>query len=74
MRTAKPTLAKSLTFPGHGFYYAATERSEEDKQRWKALAILTKATIQDKIFGTKWSNPVKLDRNRKVWYLFLRAF
>ena len=31
-------------------------------------------TIPDKIFGTKWSNPVKLDTKRKVWYLFLRAF
>ena len=32
------------------------------------------ATIPDKIFGTKWSNAVKLDRKRKVWYLFLRVF
>ena len=24
------------------------------------------STILDKIFGTKWSNPVKLDRKRKV--------
>ena len=24
------------------------------------------STIPDKIFGTKWSNPVKLDRKRKV--------
>ena len=32
------------------------------------------STIPDKIFGTKWSNPVKLDRRRKVWYLFLRVF
>ena len=31
-------------------------------------------TIPDKIFGTKWSNPVKLDRKRKVWYLFLHVF
>ena len=31
-------------------------------------------TIPDKIFGTKWNNPVKLDRRRKVWYLFLRVF
>ena len=28
------------------------------------------STIPDKIFGTKWSNPVKLDNKRKVWYLF----
>ena len=31
-------------------------------------------TILDKIFGTKWGNPVKLDRKRKVSYLFLSAF
>ena len=24
----------------------------------------------NKIFGTKWNNPVKLDRRRKVWYVF----
>ena len=29
-------------------------------------------TIPDKVCGTKWNNPVKLDRRRKVWYLFLR--
>ena len=33
----------------------------------------TRATIPDKIFGTKWSNPVKLDRKRKVWYMFLNV-
>ena len=32
------------------------------------------ATIPDKIFGTKWSNPVKLNRKGKIWYLFLRVF
>ena len=30
-------------------------------------------TITDKIHGTKWSNPGKLDRKTKVWYLFLRV-
>ena len=30
-------------------------------------------TIADKIYGTKWINPVKLDMKRKVWYLFLRV-
>ena len=30
--------------------------------------------IPDKIVGTKWNNPVKLDRRRKVWYLLLRVF
>ena len=30
--------------------------------------------IPDKIFGTNWSNPVKLGRKRKVGYLFLRVF
>ena len=29
--------------------------------------------MPDKIFGTKWRNTVKLDRKRKVWYLFLRV-
>ena len=32
------------------------------------------ATIRDKIFVTKWSNPVKLDRKIKVWYLLLHVF
>ena len=27
--------------------------------------------IPDKSFETKWSDPVKLDSKRKVWYLFL---
>ena len=31
-------------------------------------------TIQDKTFGTKLSNPVKLDRERKIWYVFLGVF
>ena len=31
-------------------------------------------TILVKIFGTKWGNPVKLERKRKVWSLFLRIF
>ena len=31
-------------------------------------------TIPDKISGTKWNNPVKLDMRRKFWYLFLRVF
>ena len=31
-------------------------------------------TIPDKIFGAKWSNSVKMDRKRKVWYVFLHYF
>ena len=44
--------------------------------KYSGLARLSKPrpTIPDKIFGTKWSNSVKLDRKKKVWYLFLRAF
>ena len=38
------------------------------------IKSLYSQTIPDKIFGTKWSNPVKLDRKRKVWYLFLCVF
>ena len=30
--------------------------------------------IPDKIFGTKWSNPVKLEKKRKVWYLICVCF
>ena len=30
--------------------------------------------IPDKIFEIKWSNLVKPDRKRKVWYLFLCVF
>ena len=52
------------------------------KQRGHSLTISTgeriliacRAKIPDKIFGTKWSNPVKLDRKGKVWYLFLHVF
>ena len=29
--------------------------------------------IPDKIFGTKWSNPVKLGRKKKDWYALLRV-
>ena len=39
----------------------------------KRESRLVLPTIPDKILGTKWSNPVKLDRKRKVWYLFLRG-
>ena len=35
---------------------------------------LIKSKIPDEIFGTKWSNLVKLDKRRKVWCLFLRVF
>ena len=36
--------------------------------------ILFAQTMLDKIFGTKWRNPVELDRTRTVWYLLLRVF
>ena len=39
----------------------------------KDQKLLTQ-TIPDKIFGTKWSNLVEVDRKRKIWYLFLRVF
>ena len=31
------------------------------------IRSLLAQTIPDKIFKTKWSNPVKMDRKRKVW-------
>ena len=39
----------------------------------RAKNVLAQA-ILEKVFGTKWDNPVKLGRRRKVWYLFLRVF
>ena len=36
--------------------------------------LANKSAIPDKIFGTKWCNPAKLDRKKKVWYVFLRVF
>ena len=39
-----------------------------------SIKSLLAQPITEKIFGTKWSNPVKLNRKRKVWYLFLRVF
>ena len=45
------------------------------KECWKFVTCLQilvtlKTTMLDKIFGAKCRNPVKLDRTRKVWYLF----
>ena len=45
-----------------------------DKLSTELQVSLHLSTIPGKIFGTKWSNPVKLDRKRKVWYVFLHAF
>ena len=41
---------------------------------WVSIKNLLVQTIPNKIIGTKWSNPVKLDTKRKVWYLFFREF
>ena len=41
---------------------------------WVRIKNLLAQTIPNKIFGTKWSNPVKLVRKIKVWYLFLHVF
>ena len=46
--------------------------TEVDKSKFAEKIDLN--TILDKIFGTKWSNPVKMERERKLWYLFLRVF
>ena len=35
--------------------------------------LLFAQTILDKVFGTEWGNPVKLDGTREVWYLLLRV-
>ena len=44
---------------------------ELDRIRTKNLLA---QTISYKIFQIKWSNPVKLEIKRKVWYVFLRVF
>ena len=36
--------------------------------------VILGSTILNKIFGTEWSNPVKLNKKRKVWYVFLGVF
>ena len=41
---------------------------------YKGLTRNLEPTIPDKIFGTKWSNAAKLERKRKVWYVFLCVF
>ena len=38
------------------------------------ITVITESTIRDKIFGTKWSNPVNWTRKEKNWYPFLRVF
>ena len=45
-----------------------------DKSSGSRNSVDDLSTIPDKIFETKWSNPIKVDRKRKVWYLFLRVF
>ena len=50
------------------------EKHKEERLHHKNLTGITikyhshyrKPTIPHKIFGTKWNNPVKLDRRRKV--------
>ena len=37
-------------------------------------ALFPVPTILDNTFGTRWRNPLKLDRTRKVWYLLLPGF
>ena len=36
--------------------------------------FLMGSTTLGKVFGTRWRNPAKLDRTRKVWYLLLHVF
>ena len=47
---------------------------QQDNYEIEMLAKRLGTTIPDKTFEIKWSNPVNLDRKRKVWYLFLRVF
>ena len=47
-----------------------------DERRLGQVRIknLLAQTILDEIFGTKWSNLVKLNRKRKLEYLLLSVF
>ena len=49
------------------------DKITEMRQPWN-ISVNLLPTISDKIFGSKWNNPVKLERRRKVWYLYLRVF
>ena len=59
----------------------AQNENPETLEIFKSLKFLnffvkfkkTLPKILGKIFGTKWRNPVKLDRKRKVLYLLLRV-
>ena len=48
-------------------------RGERGLGRVRMKKLLAQ-TISEEIFGRKWSNLEELERKRKVWYLFLRAF
>ena len=65
-------LLTSLETEGTNIFYLTPKTSLEDV-KYK-IKFTSTSTIPGKIFGTKWSNPVKLERKRKVWYLFLRVF
>ena len=54
-----------------GRYHCMIFQGKLINQTWENSK---KPTIPDKIVGTKWSNPVKMDRKKKVWYLFLHVF
>ena len=41
---------------------------------WVRIKNFLPQTVPDKIFATNWSSPVKLDKNKKVWYLLFRVF
>ena len=60
---------KAFSWSGRMQWWQPKQKS--NKSRIWMMNSLYLATISDKIFGTKWRNPVKLGRKRKVWYLFL---
>ena len=50
------------------------ELDTEQAESTKSAERKKKTTIPDKIFGTKWRNPIKLNIKEIVWYPFLRVF
>ena len=57
----------------NGFFGQTLEKKGLEKKKSTSpsnFIYLIQPTILDKIFRTKWSNPVKLDRKRKVCIFF----
>ena len=64
-----PTFMRNLLCQNVSILSYVHIKNDNSLPNMQTIETVTK--IPDKIFGTKWSNPIKLGRKRKVWYLFL---